>query len=71
MALETCKKVGNDLYHKLHLSTYPVAIKYIESTDEIPETAWWPSQMGKKNGVMSSLYHGPAYGYNSCHDRAG
>ncbi len=54
-SLETYQNFGKDLYHKLHLSTYPVAIKYIENTDEIPETALWPSAMGKKMALCQAF----------------
>jgi len=47
------RKAGEDLYHKLHLSTYPVAIKYIKDLNEIPRRAYRPSTMGKKKRQMS------------------
>jgi len=47
------KKAGEDLYHKLHLSTYPVAIKYIKDESEIPRRAIRPSTMGKKPRKMA------------------
>jgi len=36
-------KAGMLLYEKLHLSTYPVAIKYIKDESEIPQIALRPS----------------------------
>ena len=39
MDLEGFREIGNDLYHRLHLPTYPVAIKFIKSEDEIPKEA--------------------------------
>ena len=34
---EAYRTNGKELYHALHLATYPIAIKYITNTDEIPE----------------------------------
>jgi len=48
MDLEGFREVGNDLYHRLHLPTYPVAIKYIKKEDEIPKEAIRPSAVGQK-----------------------
>ena len=31
------RKAGEELFTRLHLSTYPVAIKYIRGLEEIPE----------------------------------
>ena len=47
-ALGDYQQAGQDIYERLHLSTYPVAIKYIESVSEIPEGAARPSMVGKK-----------------------
>jgi len=46
--LEEFRKAGEDIYHRLHLSTYPVAIKYIQDIDEIPDGFTRPSMFGKK-----------------------
>jgi uncharacterized protein (DUF169 family) len=48
------QKAGDDLFHKLHLSTYPVAIKYIKSLDEIPKGAMQPSKFGRKMALCRS-----------------
>ncbi len=47
------KVAGEKLYHALHLSTYPVAIKYIKSEEEIPRRAIRPSTMGRKPRKLS------------------
>lgn len=49
------QKAGDDLFHKLHLSTYPVAIKYIKSPDEIPKDAMQPSAFGKKMALCQAI----------------
>lgn len=46
--LEDYKEAGQELYHKLHLSTYPIAIKYIKDISEIPEGVQRPSLLGQK-----------------------
>lgn len=38
-SIEEFHGYGLDLFQKLHLSTYPVGIKYIRSAQEIPEEA--------------------------------
>ena len=53
--LEDYRSYGQDLYHKLHLSTYPVSIKYIKSEDDIPETAMRPSAMGEKMAICQAF----------------
>lgn len=46
--LEDYKQAGQELYHKLHLSTYPIAIKYIKDVSDIPEGVSRPSLVGEK-----------------------
>ena len=43
MNLETCRTGGAELYHRLHLPTYPVSVTYIRSEEKIPEKAVRPS----------------------------
>ncbi|TXT62611.1 MAG: hypothetical protein BAJALOKI1v1_890006 [Promethearchaeota archaeon] len=45
--LDDYRKVGKEVYDKLRLLTYPVAIKFIKSYEEIPEKAQRPSKMGQ------------------------
>jgi uncharacterized protein (DUF169 family) len=47
-SIEDYRKFGEDLYHKLHFSTYPIAVKYIKSESEIPDKAIRPAMMGKE-----------------------
>ena len=46
--LDDYSKAGQELYHKLHLATYPIAIKYIKVLSEIPEGIMRPSARGQK-----------------------
>jgi uncharacterized protein (DUF169 family) len=47
------RRAGEEIYHKLHLATYPIAIKYIKDINEIPRSAIRPSTMGRKKRQMS------------------
>ncbi|SHL01914.1 Uncharacterized conserved protein, DUF169 family [Desulfatibacillum alkenivorans DSM 16219] len=62
MALETLKKLGEELYAKLHLPTYPVAVTYIKSEDEIPEQALRPSAMGQKMALCQAFTNARSWG---------
>jgi len=53
--IEEYRTQGQDIYHKLHLSTYPIAIKYIKGIDEIPENAMRPSTLGKKMALCQAF----------------
>lgn len=48
-------KAGTVLYEKIHLSTYPVAIKYIKDESEIPGTALRPSRKKMKLSICQSF----------------
>ena len=54
-SLEDYQKEGHNLYHKLHLSTYPVAIKYIHDVDQIPDKVMRPSALGKKLALCQAF----------------
>jgi uncharacterized protein (DUF169 family) len=51
-----------NLFQKLQLSSYPVAIKYITTLDEIPDNTMRPSMFGKKMALCQAftmaLQHG-------------
>jgi uncharacterized protein (DUF169 family) len=51
--LEEYRKAGTDLYNRLHLSTYPIAIKYIKDMDEVPEGVMQPSPRQEGGEQMS------------------
>lgn len=53
--LEDYKIAGRELYDKLRLLTYPVAIKFIKDFSEIPEKVQRPSQMGQKLSLCQSF----------------
>jgi uncharacterized protein (DUF169 family) len=60
--LDEYRSRGQDLYHELHLSTYPIAIKYIENVDEIPEGAMRPSASGVKMALCQAFTQARRWG---------
>ena len=65
MNLENFREAGSDLYHRLHLPTYPVAIKYIKSEDEIPEKAVRPSTNGQQWSLCQAITYARRWGWHS------
>jgi uncharacterized protein (DUF169 family) len=65
MNLEDFREAGNDLYHRLHLPTYPVAIKYIKREDEIPEKAVRPSANGQQWSLCQAITYARRWGWHS------
>ncbi len=65
MELEQYREVGNDLYHRLHLPTYPVAVKFIQSEDEIPPEAIRPSAGGQKWALCQAFTYARRHGMHS------
>ncbi len=53
--LEEFRKAGGDIYHKLHLASYPVAITYIKNELEIPEGIYRPIKAHKKLSLCQAL----------------
>jgi len=62
MKLEDYRKMGNELYEKLHLPTYPVAITYIKNEAEIPAKAMRPSQAGQKMSICQAFAYARSWG---------
>lgn len=60
--IESYKSLAKELFHALHLSTYPVAIKFLKSVDEIPATAMRPSIFGKKMAICQAFTHARRWG---------
>ena len=63
MNMEEYRQAGVDLYHRLHLPTYPVAITYIKSEDEIPETAVRPSALNQKWSICQAFTYARRWGW--------
>jgi uncharacterized protein (DUF169 family) len=60
--IEAYKACGEKLYHQLHLSTYPVAIKYIKTEDEIPKNAVRPFVFGQKLALCQAFRQARSWG---------
>ncbi len=52
---EDYQKAGQEIYHKLHLATYPVAIKYYKDKSEIPRNVTRPYVLGKKMSICQTF----------------
>jgi len=60
--IEEYKACGEKIYHQLHLSTYPVAIKYITDMSEIPSNAMRPSVLGQKLALCQAFRQARSWG---------
>ena len=61
--IEKYQKAGKEIFNKLHLSTYPVAIKYIKSVDEIPNGVKRPVDEGKKMCICQTFTMARRHGH--------
>ena len=61
--LSDYRKAGVELYERLHLSTYPVALKYIREESEIPPKAIRPSQSGQKWALCQAITYSRRWGW--------
>jgi uncharacterized protein (DUF169 family) len=61
--LEEYKKAGSSVYDKLHLQTYPVAIKYIRDIAEMPEGSLRPSEMGQQASLCQAFTYARRFGF--------
>jgi uncharacterized protein (DUF169 family) len=60
--IEDYRKAGQELYDKLHLATYPVAIKYIKDLKEIPDKAIRPIVRGHKMAICQAFTQARRFG---------
>ncbi|MHA1671109.1 MAG: DUF169 domain-containing protein [Promethearchaeota archaeon] len=66
-SIEDYQKGGEDLFHKLHLATYPVAIKYIKDINtEIPKGYRRPIDSGKKMSICQAFTQARRFGEKLC-----
>lgn len=65
MDLEGFRELGNDLYHRLHLPSYPVAIKFIKSEEDIPKEAGRPSAVGQKWSLCQAFTYARRMGLHT------
>jgi len=64
MNVEQIRKTGEELYHKLHLPTWPVGITYIKKEGDIPEEAVRPSSMGQKWSLCQAVTYARRHGWH-------
>ena len=64
MNLEEFRQAGKELYHKLHLPTYPVCVTYIKREDDIPEKALRPSAQGQKWALCQAFTYARRWGWH-------
>jgi uncharacterized protein (DUF169 family) len=60
--IEEYRKAGQELFDKLHLATYPVAIKYIKDIKEIPDKAIRPVVKGHKMAICQAYTQARRFG---------
>lgn len=65
MNIDQFQQAGQDLYHRLHLPTYPVAVKFIKSEDEIPKAVMRPSAMDQKWSLCQAYTYARRWGWHS------
>ena len=65
MNLDQYREAGKDLFHRLHLPSYPVAITYITSEDDIPAQAVRPSAGGGKWSLCQAFAYARRWGWHS------
>ncbi len=61
--LSDYRKAGVELYEKLHLATYPVAVKYIRDESEIPPKAIRPSQARQQWSLCQAFTYSRRWGW--------
>ena len=62
--IEDYRKSGQDIYDRLHLSSYPVAIKYIRDQGEIPDGFLRPTALGQKASLCQAFTYARRLGFS-------
>ncbi|MCP4760933.1 MAG: DUF169 domain-containing protein [archaeon] len=60
--IEEYREAGEEIYHKLHLGSFPVAIKYIQSLDDIPDYVIRPKNKGRKMSICQGFHQSRRFG---------
>lgn len=66
MDISECRGAGKELYERLHLATYPVAIKYVRDEAEFGEGMARPSASGQKWSLCQAFTYARRWGATSC-----
>jgi uncharacterized protein (DUF169 family) len=65
--IEEYQKAGEEIFHKLHLKTYPVSIKYIKDIEnEIPPGVKRPIDDGEKMSICQAFTYARRFGQKLC-----
>jgi uncharacterized protein (DUF169 family) len=64
--IEDFRKAGQELFDRLHLATYPVAIKYVEDESEFEPGMVRPSAMGQKWSLCQAITYARRWGTTAC-----
>lgn len=56
------RKAGQELFERLHLATYPVAIKYVKDESEFGQDVMRPSASGQKLSLCQALTYARRWG---------
>lgn len=62
--LDEFRRAGEELYHRLHLASHPIAVTYIQSEAEIPQGVLRPSQAGKKLAICQAFTLSRRWGFH-------
>ena len=62
--LDNYRSVGMEIYERLHLATYPVAIKYIRDVGEIPVDFIRPTALGQKASLCQAFTYARRFGFH-------
>lgn len=64
--IDESRKAGLELYERLHLSTYPVAIKYVRDASEFGPGMVRPSAMGQKWSLCQAFTYARRWATTAC-----
>ena len=66
-SIEEYQKAGEDIFHKLHLDSYPVSIKYIKDIEnDIPLGVRRPIDQGEKMSICQAFTYARRFGRKLC-----
>jgi uncharacterized protein (DUF169 family) len=63
MELDHVRKLGEELYHTLHLPTWPVGITYLKKIEEIPADTLRPSAIEQKWSLCQAFTYARRHGW--------
>jgi uncharacterized protein (DUF169 family) len=64
--LDDYQKCGEQIFHKLHLASHPIAVKYIKNLSEIPENVSRPNDKGLKMSICQAFTESRRFSKQLC-----